>query len=158
MKRLMLLAVLYCVLPGLYASSVSPAENNYAAPTDASQRARAHFKANYANATDASWYKLDNKNSMYCIFHEGKKVERVFYNNRGSWQYTLISYPPSELDNSLKAQVLNEFESYRITYVNEIHSMFNEPVYIFNIEGPNFIKVIRMVGDEIEVKQSFDKE
>jgi hypothetical protein len=146
------------MLPGLYASSIGPTDENSGAPADASQRAKAHFKANYGNATDASWYKLDNKNSMYCIFHEGKKIERVFYNNRGSWQYTLISYPPSELDNNTKAQVLNAFESYRITYVNEIHSTFNEPVYVFNIENPNFIKVIRLVGDEIEVKQSLDKE
>jgi hypothetical protein len=154
----MLLAVLYCLLPGLYAYSVKPTEKINSAPVDASQRARAHFKANYAHAVDASWYKLDNKNSMYCIFHQGKKIERVFYNNRGSWRYTLISYPPSELDINLKDQVMNAFESYHISYVNEIRSQFNEPVYVFNIDNPNFIKVISLVGNEIEVQQSFVKD
>lgn len=156
MKKLILLAALYCLLPGLYASTIKSSAYDKT-PVDASERAKAHFKANYGDAADASWYKLDNNNNMYCIFHQGKAVERVFYNNRGSWQYTLSSYPASALDNSLRDLVLNSYESYRISYVNEIRSEFNEPVYIINIENDYYIKVIKVVGDDIELQQSLNK-
>ncbi len=157
MKKLILLAALYCLLPGLYAASVKPSTNNFTAPVDASERAKAHFKANYGNAADASWYKLDDKNNMYCIFHQGKRIEKVFYNNRGNWQYTLISYPSSEMDENVKVQVLNTFDGYHITYVNEVRSVYKVPVYIVNIENDSFIKILKVVGDEIELQQSLIK-
>ncbi|MEJ0080317.1 MAG: hypothetical protein WDM78_05010 [Puia sp.] len=59
MKKLMLLAGLCCLQPVLYASSwVNPGINTLdIAPINASDRAKAHFNANYAEARDAIWYK-----------------------------------------------------------------------------------------------------
>jgi hypothetical protein len=157
MKKLMLLAGLYCLQPSLYAStSVNPGLS-YMAPINASDRAKAHFNANYAGARDASWYNLPNKN-MYCIFHQGKIVNRVFYDSRGYWQYTLTGYPASNLPQEVKDQVGYEYDGYRIVWVNEIRSNQNKPVYMINIENENHIRVIRIDGDEIEEQLAFNKE
>ncbi len=159
MKKLMLLAGLYCLQPALYASSwVNPGINNIndVAPINASDRAKAHFYANYSGARDASWYNLPNKN-MYCIFHSGKVVNRVFYDNHGFWQYTLMGYPGANLSKEVKDQVNYDYDGYRVLWVNEIRSSQNSSVYVINIENENHIKVIRIAGDVIEEQQAFDK-
>ena len=159
MKKLMLLAGLYCLQPALYASTwVNPGISNMndVAPINASDRAKAHFSANYSEARDASWYNLPNK-TMYCIFHCGKTVSRVFYDSRGYWQYTLMGYPGSNLSKDVKDQVAYDFDGYHIVWVNEIQSNQNKPVYVINIENENHVKVIRVAGDIIEEEQAFTK-
>ena len=165
MKKLMLLAGLYCLQPTLYAStSVNPGlsftSNAYldeAMPVNAAERAKAHFSANYSEAHDATWYNLPNKN-MYCLFHSGKVANRVFYDSRGFWQYTLMGYPGSEVSRDIKEQMGYDYDGYRITWVSEIRSNQNKPVYIINIENENHIRVIRLTDEEIEEKEAFNKE
>jgi hypothetical protein len=130
---------------------------NEAAPINATERAKAHFNANYSGARDAAWYNLA-KNNMYCVFHSGKVVNRVFYDSRGFWQYTLMGYPSSALSEDVKDQVNYAFDGYRITWVNEIRSTQDKPVYVINIENENHIKVIRIAGDDIEERESYNKE
>jgi hypothetical protein len=164
MKKLMLLAGLYCLQPALFASSsvnpglsyIAPVDA-YVAPINATDRAKAHFYANYAGARDASWYNLPNKN-MYCIFHHGKVVSRVFYDSRGFWLYTLMGYPASNLSQEIKDQVANDYDGYRIVWVNEIQSNQSKPVYMINIENENHIRVIKIAGDEIDEQLAFNKE
>ena len=59
----------------------------------------------------------------------------------------------------IRQQIADQFEGYRIhTYVNEIQSAYDEPVYMVNIENAGNIKVIKVTGDNIEVNQSLIKE
>jgi hypothetical protein len=157
MKKLMLLAGLYCLQPALYAASTGNPSANYIAPINASDRAKAHFNANYSEAHDAAWFNLPNKN-MYCVFHSGKVISRVFYDSRGYWQYTLMGYPASGLAQEVKDQVNSDYDGYRISWVNEIRSNQEKPVYVINIENENHIRVIRIAGDDVEEQMTFNKE
>ncbi|HET7001216.1 MAG TPA: hypothetical protein VFI33_07905 [Puia sp.] len=157
MKRLILFACFYCMLSGLFAASVVKTSDNHFASVNASERAKAHFKENYAEVQDVAWYTAPD-NSLYCIFHRQNTVDRVFYDSRGYWQFTLVSYLPSELKSNIRQQISDEFEGYRITYVNEIQSAYDEPIYMVNIENAGNIKVLKVTGDDIEVKQSLIKE
>jgi hypothetical protein len=156
MKKLMLFAGLLCLHLSLLAGSISKPGITNMAPINASDRAKAHFSANYSGARDAEWYSLPDRN-MYCIFHQGTAVNRVFYDSRGYWQYTLLGYPASGLDKNVKELVTDFFNGYRILYVNEIRSYKDAPVYIINIENEDQTKLIRVTGDEIEQEQSFKK-
>ncbi len=157
MKKLILFAGLICMLPGLYAASIVKSASHTMAPVSASERARAHFKQNFAQVDNVAWYTAPD-NSLYCIFHRENTTDRVFYDSRGYWQFTLVSYQPSELNEHIRQQITDQFEDYRITYVNEIQSAYDEPIYMINIENAGNIKVLRVVGDDIEVKQSLIKE
>ncbi|HEY2349126.1 MAG TPA: hypothetical protein VGH64_08930 [Puia sp.] len=158
MKKLILLAGLCCIiLPGLHAAPHVKSAIKYFAPVSASDRAKAHFKENYAEVQNYAWYNAPD-NSLYCIFHRGNTVDRVFYDSRGYWQFTLVSYPPSELKMNVRQQIADQFEGYRITYVNEIQSAYDEPIYMVNIENSGNIKVIQVTDENIEVKQSLIKE
>jgi hypothetical protein len=94
---------------------------------------------------------------MYCIFQQGKVVNRVFYNEHGYWLYTLISYPSSCLSRNVKEMVSDAYAGYQISYVNEVRSDYSEPVYMINIENADNIKVIKVTGDEIKVEQALRK-
>jgi len=157
MKKLILFAGLYCMLPGLYAASIVKSANHKMAPVSASERAKAHFRENYAEVDNVAWYTAPD-NSLYCIFHRRNTVDRVFYDSRGYWQFTLVSYQPSELKMNIRQRISDQFEGYRITYVNEIQSAYDEPIYMVNLENAGNIKVVKVTGDDIEVKQALIKE
>ncbi len=155
MKKLMLFAGLYCLQPTLQAASLTRPIHELA-PFTANDRAVAHFKAHYQGAQNVSWFTLDNSD-IYCVSHKGDTVNRVFYDKRGNWKYTLLSYPGNELPNNVKATVTDYFKCYQVTSVTEVHAHDIEPVYVVNIENDDNIKVIRVFGDDIEVQQDLEK-
>ena len=157
MKKLILFACLYFMLSELYAASTVKSDHFKLASVSASERAKAHFKENYAEVQNYTWYTAPD-NSIYCIFQRGNTTDRVFYDSRGYWQFTLISYLPSELKMHIRKQIADQFEGYRITYVNEIQSAYDEPIYMVNIENAGNIKVLKVTDDDIEVKQALIKE
>ena len=146
MKKLILLTGLICLLLNASAAKVS-----------SSERAKSHFKANYSEVQNETWYTAPD-NTMYCIFHQGGTTDRVFYDSRGYWQFTMVSYPPALLKQNIKELVLGHFDGFRISYINEIQSAYDEPVYMINLENAGSIKVVKVVGDDIDVKQSLIKE
>jgi hypothetical protein len=163
MKKLILVAGFYCIQLTLHASShvvscktdiVSVKKN--IKPVSADERAIAHFRENFPEVKDVSWSTNPDK-SINCSFHQGAKVGRVYYDPRGYWRYTVISYPPSYLSNNIRYRIMDNFDGNEISYVNEILSKNNDPVYMVNIENVSNIKVIRVSDDDIEVKQVLRK-
>jgi hypothetical protein len=156
MKKLILLAGLYCLQPNLHAASFGIPVKNNISPKSAIERAKAHFKVHYEEAQHVAWFNL-GENNMFCVFHQGDTANRVFYDKRGYWKYTLLSYPGYYLPIRVKEFVSDYYKCYQISYVNEIRSSYNEPVYVINIENDDNIKVIKVAGDEIEVQQVLEK-
>ncbi len=156
MKKLLLLAGLYCLQPTLHAASFTSSVKHDKTPISGNDRAQAHFKENYAWVDNASWGNMTDK-SIYCVFQQGKTSNRVFYDKHGYWLFTMISYQPSVLAKKVKELVSDNFHGYKITYVNEIRSDSELPVYMINIEDGNNIKVIKVAGDDIEVTQDIIK-
>jgi hypothetical protein len=164
MKKLILLSGFYCLQPHVHAASnISFVKahgiivKNDMGTTRARDRAQAHLRERFPDVTKALW-STNSDNSINCYFRQREKVYRVYYDRRGNWTYTMISYPPSLLSNSIKYRVLENFDGYNISYVNEILSENNESVYMINIENAENIKVIRVSNnEEIEVKQNLQK-
>jgi hypothetical protein len=163
MKKLILVAGLYCIQFTLHAAShIVSGKTNIASvkknikPVNADQRAIAHFRENFPGVKDESWSTNADK-SINCYFHQGAKVGRVYYDPRGNWRYSVISYPPSDLSNNIRYRIMDNFDGNEISYVNEILSQNNDPVYMVNIENVSNIKVVRVSDDDIEVKQDLKK-
>ncbi len=157
MKKLMFLAIVYFLHPNLQAATLSNSPVKKMAPTSAYEKAKAHFMANFAGVKDAVWDNLPN-DELYCTFHKGNVVTRVFYNNHGNWQYTLLSYPGSGLSVDVKHRIQDYFDTYHIDYVNEIRSENADPVYVMDLENEGHIKVIRVDDNNIDVQQELYKE
>ena len=164
MKKLILLAGLYCLQPNLHAASITSWKDFHNAVTKkdrgtirANDRAVAHFREHFADAKNPLW-STNTDNSINCYFREQDKVYRIYYDRRGNWTYTLVGYLPSDLSNNIKYRVLENFDGYYIAYINEIREENNEPIYIINIENASSIKIIRISNNEdIVVQQEFQK-
>ncbi len=157
MKKLILLAAMYCLQPGAHASAPSGKPiGEINAPVRATDRAKEHFRLHYEAAQDVTWYNV-GQDIMYCIFKEGEKENRVFYDRKGYWKYTLQNYPGYILPEVVKQQISDMYKCYQISSVTEIHTYANEPTYVVNIENDGFIKVLKIVGEDIEVQQAFEK-
>lgn len=156
MKKLMLLAGLYCLQPGLQAAPHHSNAKSDVLPVNARDRALTHFKENYAWVQDVAWF-TTAENTLYCIFSQGNMRNRVFYDKNGNWQYTLLSYPPSVLTKAVKELILENFRGYQISFVNEVRTSGREPSYVINIENEDHIKVIYVNNDNFEVRQAFNK-
>jgi hypothetical protein len=156
MKQLMLLAGLWCLQPAAHAAPGNSHAKYDATPVNVRDRAMSHFKENYAWVVDAAWYTTPG-NNLYCFFHQGNIVNRVFYDKHGDWEYTLLSYPPSVLPKSVEKLIHGSFGGYRISFANEIRRPGQDPYYVVNIENANHIKVIQVEGDQIDIRQSLIK-
>jgi hypothetical protein len=156
MKQLMLLAGLWCLQPAAHAAPGNSHAKYDATPVNVRDRAMSHFKENYAWVVDAAWYTTP-ANNLYCFFHQGNILNRVFYDKRGDWEYTLLSYPPSVLPKSVEKMIHGSFGGYRISFANEIRRPGQDPYYVVNIENANHIKVIQVEGDQIDIRQSLIK-
>jgi hypothetical protein len=156
MKKLFLLAGLCCLQQILQAAVVSPMAKTTRIQLSTSDRALAHFKENYRNAQQVSWYSNTDQ-SMFCVFHDADNTTRVFYDKKGFWESTLISYAPSGLGTEIRDLVLANFAGYAISYVNEVQLPGEAPAYVINIEDAKHIKVVRVVNGEIDVKEDFRK-
>ncbi|MEJ0082020.1 MAG: hypothetical protein WDM78_13975 [Puia sp.] len=66
------------------------------------------LKANYTGAHDVVWYNQSN-NKFYCVFHEGEVVNRVYYDQRGRWEHTLVGYPESHLTKNIRDLIREDF-------------------------------------------------
>jgi hypothetical protein len=157
MKKLMLLAGLWCLQPALHAAPAHAGGKYDVLPANARDRALTHFKEHYAWVQDAAWY-TTAENNLYCTFHQGKILNRIFYDKNGNWQYTLLSYPPSVLTKSVKTLVEENFQGYKISYVTEIRSADQDPSYVVNIENENHIKVIQVRDDDFKIRQDLNKQ
>ena len=152
----MLLAGLYCLQPALQAAPGYSNVKHNVLPANARDRALTHFKDNYAWVQDAAWY-TTKENNLYCTFRQGNIRNRVFYDQNGNWQYTLLSYPPSDLAKSVKALISENFHGYQISFVNEIRTGDHDTTYVISIENEDHIKVVHVSGDNFEVRQAFNK-
>ena len=156
MKSLLLFAGLLCLQPTLFANSVVSSDKIRNSRLSASDREQEHFKTHFSDAQDPIWYNQGTENT-YCIFHSGDITNRVFYDGRGSWKYTLKSYAPADLKPEVKDLIMNRFGNYAISYVNEVQSDANGPVYVINLENADSIMVVQVAGDDIQISQALTK-
>jgi len=152
----MIVAGLCCLQFALHAAVGSRPDKAEPSSINALARAKAHFSSHFEYAHDAVWYHTDG-HYLYCLFYQGDSVNRVYYDRRGKWEYSLLTYPGYDLPQEVKKEVTDNFACYQITSVNEIRSSMSSPVYMINIENEDYIKVIKVIGDEVEVQQELEK-
>ena len=163
MKKLFLLVACYCLYVSAFAqgapSKNQPGANEFSGPvvrSAAYNRAQHHFSVTYPNVTDGYWT-LSSNGGYICQFRESEVSDQVHYNKRGRWVCTIAAYDAWKLPAAIRDEVENCYEGYRITYVHEISVNAPLPVYLINIETLSKIRIIRVVGDDIEEIRHLDK-
>lgn len=79
------------------------------------------------------------------------------YDKKGNWVYTIKLYPTENLSLNIINIVKGSFDNYFITTMEKVDQPGNESVYIVHMENSDSFKTLRVVNNEVELVQNFQK-
>lgn len=114
------------------------------------------FQARYAGANNAMWF-ADN-NGFVSYFVKDGFGDRVFYDKKGRWNYSLIFYTEDKLPRDVRAAIKSTYFDMSITLVEEVQTTESR-VYIVHLEDKSNIKILKANDQgEYEILQDLSKE
>jgi hypothetical protein len=104
-------------------------------------RAVKDFNNRFANVTSAKWY--TGEDGIIVYFRKDSFLNRVYYDTKGNWQYSLIAYGEKNLPVDIRASVKSVYYDWTISHVEEIQASENT-VYIVTVENKTEIRKLRL--------------
>jgi hypothetical protein len=173
MKKLFLLAGFYCLHPTTQAQSASSREISFSGKTveyadhlinrrdlNAKEiiyaRALRDFRFSYPGVQDETWTALPDK-EISCLFRQPGMETRLYYGKHGRRRFSISRYGADHLNQDIGERIHNEYPGYHISNVNEIKVAGFPTSYILNLEVLDHIKVVRVVGDDMDELQEIEK-
>jgi hypothetical protein len=163
MKKLFLLAACYCLYVSVNAQSGSQGNQpdvsglTGAVPQSAAfHRAQHDFSLIYPKVTGSYW-EVTTDGGFVSQFREAGVVSQVHFSKNGRWVYRVTGYEGQWLPPAIKSEIEHCYEGYLITYVHEVEGNLKDLTYFVTIETMSKIKVIKIVGDDMEVWKDQDK-
>jgi hypothetical protein len=136
----------------------SPADMGTYIPDGKSINAKAikDFSTRFNGANNAMWF--SDRNGFTTYFIKDGYGDRVFYDKKGHWEYSLIFYNEDKLPREVRAAVKSTYFDMAITLVEEVQTV-DSKVYIVHLEDKASIKILK-VNDlgEYEILQDLSKQ
>ena len=122
---------------------------------DFNSKAIRDFQARFQKVNNAMWF--SDQNGFMSYFIKNGYGNRVFYDRKGHWQFSLILYAEDQLPVDLRAAVKARYFDLDITLIEEIHTN-DGMVYIVHLEDKSNIKILRLSKEaEMEILQELTK-
>ena len=122
---------------------------------DINSKAIRDFRLRFQKVENAMWF--SDQNGFMSYFMKNGYGNRVFYDRKGHWQFSLILYSEDQLPADLRDAVKSRYFDLSITLIEEVQTN-NGMVYIVHLEDKSNIRIIRLSKDgEMEVLQEFTK-
>ena len=113
------------------------------------------FQTRFQKVDNAMWF--SDQNGFMSYFIKNGYGNRVFYDRKGHWQFSLILYAEDQLPVDLRASVKARYFDLAITLIEEVHTN-DGMVYIVHLEDKSNIKILRLSNDaEMEILQEMTK-
>ena len=113
------------------------------------------FNTRFNGANNAMWF--SDKNGFTTYFVKDGFGDRVFYDKKGHWQYSLIFYSEDKLPRDVRAAVKSTYFDMAITLVEEVQTP-DAKVYIVHLEDKANIKILKVNDQgEYETLQDLSK-
>jgi hypothetical protein len=113
------------------------------------------FQARFVDA-NAQWF--TDHNGFVSYFVKDGYGDRVFYDKKGRWQYSLIFYSETKLPRNVRSAVKSIYFDMNITLVEEVQTP-NGKIYIAHLEDQANIKILKVNDDgEMEIMQELTKQ
>jgi hypothetical protein len=114
------------------------------------------FQSRFTDANNAQWY--SDRNGFVSYFVKDGYGDRVFYDKKGHWQYSLIFYTETKLPRDVRSEVRSTYFDLNITLVEEVQTP-NGKIYIVHLEDKSNIKILKVNDEgEMEMMQELTKE
>jgi hypothetical protein len=117
-------------------------------------RAMRHFKKSFPNVGGEEWFLI--RDGYLATFTIDSIKNRVFYNQRGDWTYTVRYYAEKNLPSEVRAIVKSTYYDYAITGIDEV-SVEEKTVYLVHIQDAFTWKKLRVCDGEMEILENFNK-
>ncbi|MBC7829462.1 MAG: hypothetical protein H7122_17075 [Chitinophagaceae bacterium] len=135
-------------------SSVSPATGS-AYSTDLSSlsgKVLKNFKKNFRDVSDLRINTFENHTYVYCITNG--IINRIRYDKRGNWNYTIRYYEEKLLPQEIRKQVRVHFLDFEISGVTEV-TVGDKTAYLVRIQSVDTWKTVKIIEDEMTIVESF---
>ena len=104
-------------------------------------------------------------NSLIGSFNDGFIVRSLVdgheitsaYDKKGNWVYTIKHYTTDNLALNIINIVKGSFDNYFITTMDKVDQPGNESVYVVHMENFNSFRTLRVVNNEVELVEDFQK-
>ena len=114
------------------------------------------FQTRYAGVENAMWF--NGKKGFVSYFVKDGYGDRVFYDKKGHWEYSLLFFNEDKLPRDIRAEVKSIYFDLNITLVGEVQTT-DSRVFICYLEDKATIKIIRVNDEgEMEILQDLLKE
>lgn len=129
--------------------------NDVSEGKDFNSKAIKDFQLRFQKVDNAMWF--SDQNGFVSYFIKNGYGNRVFYDRKGHWQFSLILYSEDQLPVDLRDAVKARYFGLSITLIEEVQTN-NGMVYIVHLEDKSNIKILRLSSDaEMEILQEFTK-
>lgn len=82
---------------------------------------------------------------------------KVYYNLRGAWLYTILSYDERGLPSPIKSRIKSDYDDYRISWVDEIRSPGHQPVYRVQLNSCTRLVIVQVDEEEMVQEAEYDQ-
>ena len=134
-----------------------PADSYLFGGEEISPRAQKSFAKSYKNITVERWAKIRNGYSASFTLDNRKNV--VFYDSKGRWFGSVVSYTETKLPFEVRDLVKSKFYDYSIFFVEEVETVDSNgiPTYLIHLEDKANIKLVRVSDGQMETWKEYVK-
>lgn len=136
----------------------SLATGGFYIPDEKKINARAHkdFEVRFNQVDDARWF-YDPKVGFISYFVRGGYGNRVIYDKKGRWLYSLIMYSEDGLPRDIRAQIKSTYFDFAITLVEEVQTTKGTE-YVVYLTDKSTIRILKLNRDgDIQTLQEMEK-
>ena len=122
--------------------------------SEVNQKATRDFKKTFRDVNNEKWYNI--KNGFLAEFSVNTSKNRVVYDKKGNWKYTVSYYDEKNLPAEIKAIVKPVYYDYSISRVEEVHAG-DQIIYIVHVQNDTSLKTLRVTEGEMVLTEDFPK-
>jgi hypothetical protein len=116
--------------------------------TEVNQKAMNDFKRTFRDVNNEKWYSI--KNGFLAEFSLHAAKNRVVYDKKGNWIFTVSYYDEKNLPAEIRAIVKPVYYDYTISRVEEVHTD-NKIIYIVHVQNDSSLKTLRICEGEMDL-------
>jgi hypothetical protein len=120
----------------------------------AAVKASRDFIQRVGDQKDEHWYKATA--GYEAEYTEGPVKAFYWYDKKGHWVYSILTYCEDRMPEEVRAQVRSNFYDFNIDWVKEVHEA-QTTVYVVHIESARTWKEVAFQDGEMRVLKEFCK-
>jgi hypothetical protein len=135
----------------------TPHTGNYAPDTkNIHAKAIKDFEGRFNHINNATWF--TDKDGYEAYFMQDGYGDRVFYDKKGQWKYSLVFYNEFKLPTDIRAAIKSTYFDMDIKHVEEVRYP-DEVAYIVMLQDKSSIKVLKISQEgEVKILQDLNRE